>query len=144
MEETKICKACLIERPLTQFHKCKACKKQTVNVCKVCKSKGRTVPKDEYKKPKFNQKWSLTDDKLMRLHGASKEDYLLMYEIIRTLGYNPDGDVNQQFLDKWNKGLKKPMKRKIRDYKNQNYYLSNGEKNPQWRSTSWIRKNPTD
>lgn len=143
MEETRICKACDVEKPLTQFHKCIRCSQGTVGVCKVCKSKGRIVPKD-YKTPQFNLNWKMPDDQYMRLHGASKEDFMTMYEIMRICGYDPDGDVNQQFLDKWNKVAKKPMKRKIRDYKNQNYYLPNGEKNPDWRSTSWIRKNPTD
>lgn len=143
MEETRICKACDIEKSLNDFHRCERCAQGRVSVCKICKSKGRTVPKD-YKTPLFNLEWRMSDDQYMRLHGASKDDFMTMYDIMRKCGYDPEGDVNQQFLDKWNKGLKKPMKRKIRDYKNQNYYLPNGEKNPAWRSTSWIRKNPTD
>lgn len=138
MEETRICKACDVEKPLNKFHSCKNCSQGTVGVCKVCKSKGLKVPKD-YKVPKFNQNWSLTDDKLMHIHGVSKEDYLSMYEFLRGIGYDVEQDVHQQFLDKWNPVSKKRMKYKKRnELKSLNTYLPNGEKNP------LKRKNPTD
>lgn len=139
MEETRICKACGVEKLLTQFHRCNNCLQGTVGVCKVCKSQGRTVPKD-YKVPKFNQNWSLTDDKLMRLNGVSKEDYLQMYEFLRGIGYDVDGDVHRQFLDKWNPHVKgKKMKYKKRTLAKQiNIFLPNGERNP------LKEKNPTD
>lgn len=137
--ETRICKACSVEKSITQFHKCKNCTQGIVGVCKICKSKGRTVPKD-YKVPKFNQKWGLTDGRLLSIQGVSKEDYLSMYEFLKVIGYDVDADVHQQFLDKWNPHVKgKKMKYKRRtDNKSINTYLPNGERNP------LKRKTPTD
>lgn len=141
--ETKVCKCCGIKKDNSQFHKCKACTLGTVNVCKVCKSKGLTVPKD-YKTPKFNIKYSKIDDSMFRLNGVTKQDYLQMYEFIKGLGYDVNGDVHRQWLDKKNQDLKRPIKYKKRDYKGYNYYLPNGEKNPEWRPTAYIKKPPTD
>jgi hypothetical protein len=76
----------------------------------------------------------------MRLNGVSKEDYLQMYEFLRGIGYDVDGDVHRQFLDKWNPHVKgKKMKYKKRTLVKQiNIFLPNGERNP-------IKgKNPTD
>jgi hypothetical protein len=60
------------------------------------------------------------------------------------MGYDVNGDVHQQFLDKWNAGIKgKPMKYKKRNGNSANIYLPNGEKNTQHKRYK-EEKNPTD
>jgi hypothetical protein len=74
---------------------------------------------------------------------VSREDYLLMYEFLKGCGYDVTKDINQQFLDKWNVGLKKPMKYKKRPSNSVNTYLWNGEPNPQYKKFR-VKENPTD
>ncbi len=128
---------------LNKFHKCQNCSQGTVNICKMCKSKGLKIPKD-YVKPEFNRKWSNNDKMDFRLNGVSKEDFRVMYEFLRGSGYNVDGDVHQQFLDKWNPVSKRPMKYKERNYKSLNQFSSDGKKNPMYQPTAFIKKPPTN
>lgn len=141
--ETKECKACLVKKTLDKFHKCQNCIQGTVNICKFCKSKGLTIPKD-YVKPEFNRKWSKRDEMDFRLNGVSQEDFRVMYEFLKGFGYDVEGDIHQQFLDKWNPVSKKPMKYKERNYKSLNQYSSDGKRNPMWQPTAYIKKPPTN
>jgi len=79
----------------------------------------------------------------MRMSMVSKEDYRLMYEFLEGNGYDITKDIHQQFLDKWNVGLKKPMKYKKRHSNSITSYLWNGEKNPEYKKFK-AKENPTD
>ena len=125
------CKICKVTKPLNDFFGCKACISGHLGVCKVCKKSGKTIRGESGAQHKFNIKWSKRDDNFMRMSMVSKEDYRLMYEFLKGNGYDITKDIHQQFLDKWNVGLKKPMKYKKRQINSINSYLWNGEKNPE-------------
>lgn len=141
--KTKVCKACLLEKTLDKFHKCPKCFEGTINICKICKSKGLKISRD-YVKPKFNIEWSKNDAYIYRLNGVSQEDFRVMYEFLKGFGYDIHNDIHQQFLDRWNPVSKKPIKYKERNYRNLNKYLSDGTKNPVWQPTAYIRKPQTN
>ena len=142
MENRKICKACDIEKPVTDYHKNPKMKTGRANVCKKCVALGKRIRKENVSSIEAQLKWDRIKEEKTRLSFVSKEDYLLMYEFLRGIGYDTDGDIHQQFLDKWNPHVKgKLMKKKKRRSTSLNAYLPNGEFNPD-RKTN--KKNPTD
>ena len=120
--EEKICKACLIEKPLKEFYKSKIMKSGYLNVCKLCRAEGNLIPKEDkdYK----------SKDTYGKMAPTTKKDYEMLYEFLSKIGYDVNQDIHQQFLDKWNPKCVKPMKYKNRPKLAINGYLPNGEKNP--------------
>ena len=127
------CKICKITKPLNDFFGCKKCISGHLGVCKICKKSGKTIRGESGAQHKFNIKWAKRDDIFMRMSMVSKEDYRLMYEFLEGNGYYITKDIHQQFLDKWNVGLKKPMKYKKRHSNSINSYIGNGEPNPEYK-----------
>ena len=139
----KECKICKVIRPFKDYYSCLQCSDGKLGVCKICKKAGKTLRELNPKEHKFNVKWSKRDDIFMRMSMVTKEDYLLMYEFLKVCGYDTTKDIAQQFIDKWNVGLKKPMKCKKRHSNSINSYLGNGEKNPEYKKFK-AKENPTD
>lgn len=133
------CNACGIEKQRTSFYRCQKCKDGIMKICKVCKMQGRPSQKLKEKPHPFNQEFRRSEKHHYTLAGCTKEDYLQMYDLMRLMGYDFEkGDTHQQFLDRHNPKLKKPMKYKKRDYNTENHFLPDGSVNPLSRQT----KNP--
>jgi ribosomal protein L35 len=139
----KECKICKVIRPFKDYYSCLQCSDGKLGVCKICKKAGKTIRGESGAQHKFNIKWSKRDDNFMRMSMVSKEDYRLMYEFLEGNGYDITKDIHQQFLDKWNVVLKKPMKYKKRGSNSINSYLGNGQPNPEYRKFK-TKENPTD
>ena len=78
--------------------------------------------------------------------GCTKQDYMDMWEILSLMGYdleNPEKDIHQQFLDKFNVYEKYPMKYRKRKHGFESYILPNGELNPASKSERY-KKTPTE
>ncbi len=129
----KECKICKVTKPYNDFFGCKKCSTGCLGVCKVCKKAGKTIRGESGKPPKFNIKWSKRNDNFMKMYVVGKEDYRLSYEFLKSSGYDITKDIHQQFLDKWNVGLKKPMEYKKRPSNSINSYNWIGEKNPEYK-----------
>ena len=142
--ETKTCKACFIEKPLTDYYKSKTCKDGRFGVCKVCRN--------AKKKVQYHREIEVVLDRNMfRLYRCTKKDYEGMYDLLKLIGYDfNDGDIHQQFIDKWSDETGRKIKYKERKPYNQNAYLPDGTLNPLDRKNANNRKyldrkkNPTD
>lgn len=99
MEEKKICNVCKIEKSIESYYKCKECRNGRVSICKICKQKGLTVNKED-KIHQFNQMWRQSDIKYYNLAGCSPKDYEMMWEILEKIGYDCQGEIHRQFLDR--------------------------------------------
>lgn len=139
----KQCKICEITKPLKEFFGCKKCSDGHLGVCKVCKKSGKTIREKNPKTPKFNIMWSKLDDNFMKMSMVNQDDYRQMYEFLARCGYDVTKDIHQQFIDKWNVGVKKPLKYKKRGSNSINSYIWNGEPNPAYRKFK-AKENPTD
>lgn len=139
--ETKICNACEIEKSLESFYRCKNCRQGRASICKVCKVQNKPSRKVKENPHPFNQEFRRSEKHHYTLAGCTLEDYLQMYEIMKSIGYDVEkGDIAQQFLDRHNPYLKKPMKYKQRDYNTENHFLPDGSVNPLSRQ----KKTPTE
>jgi hypothetical protein len=131
MEEKKICKACGIEKLFKDFQKNLKMKSGRTNCCKKCISIGNRIKDPNKASAQTQLKWEKMKDTTSKLSPAKPEDYRVLYEFLSVMGYDVNQDVHQQFLDKWNAGVKdKPMKYKKRNGNSLNIYLPNGERNP--------------
>jgi hypothetical protein len=140
--ETKICNACQIEKTIDSFYRCKGCHQGRATICKICKMQGKKSQKVKETLHPFNQEFRRSEKQHYTLAGCTLEDYLQMYDIMRLIGYDVEkGDIPQQFLDRHNPNLKKPMKYKKRDYKTENHYLPDGSINPLSRQKKTLTPN---
>ena len=133
------CNACGIEKQKSSFYKGQKCKDGISKICKTCKLQGKHSQKIKEKPHPFNQEFRRSEKQHYTLAGCTLEDYLQMYDIMEKMGYDfGKGNIHQQFLDRHNPNLKKPMKYKKRDYNTENHFLPDGSVNPLSRQT----KNP--
>lgn len=109
-----ICNACLSEKDISSFYKCKECKDGVSKICKLCKIKGMKSQKSEDYIHPFNLEFRRTEERHFSLAGCSKSDYEQMYQLLTRMGYDVEKDIHQQFLDRYNPELDKPMKYKKR------------------------------
>ena len=86
-----------------------------------------------------------------KIHRTTKEDYLLMYDMLKLIGYDyNNGDIHQQFISKWNYLLDMKMTYKKRPASSMNSYLPDGsinmenKKNLRNLEVQNSKKNPTD
>lgn len=143
MEEKKICKACGIKKLFKDFQKNPKMKSGRANCCKKCMAIGNRIKDPNRASIETQLKWERMREDKSRLSPAKPEDYQVLYEFLSVMGYDVNGDVHQQFLDKWNDGIEgRPMKYKKRNGNSLNIYLPNGEKNPLHKR--YNQKNPTD
>jgi hypothetical protein len=142
--ERKICKTCEIEKSFSQYYSCKNCIGGIQGSCKLCISNKRVTKKlAEGKIHPFNKEFRKSEDAHFSMAGATKEHYMIMWEILAKMGYDLEKDVAQQFLDKFNVYEKKPMKYKKRKHGFESYILPNGEVNPISKSERY-KKTPTE
>jgi hypothetical protein len=135
------CNACGIVKQKTSFYKCAKCKDGISKICKTCKLQNRPSQKLKEKPHTFNQEFRRSEKHHYTLAGCTLEDYLQMYDLMKLMGYDVEkGNIHQQFLDKYNPQLKKPMKYKQRDYNTENHFLPDGSVNP----ISRQKKTPTE
>ena len=129
MEERKTCKTCFIEKPLTDYYESKNVKSGRLNICKKCSLLNRRLK--DVKEPELEDTY---DKNWFRLYRVTEQDYRSMYEFLRGLGYDyKNGDIHQQFLDKWNTQIPTEMKPRKRPANSGSLYLGNGEINPDYR-----------
>lgn len=122
--ETKVCKACNIERPITFFWRVVGNKRQ--NRCKVCfKNKvfiqPRCAPED---RPEKKSKYHKTYNEIFRLDAPTAEHYKLTYDFLKSCGYNISEDIHKQFCEKYN------LKYKKKNQFTEPHYLYDGSLNP--------------
>jgi hypothetical protein len=137
------CNACGIVKEKSSYAKCRLCKDGIIKICKTCKLQGKRSQKIENKTHTFNEQFRKSETKHFSLAGCGKEDYLLMYQLLEIIGYDTSKNIHQQFLDRHNAQLEKPMDYKKRKYDTDNFILPNGEINPQYKSQR-NKKTPTD
>jgi hypothetical protein len=106
--EKKICLACGIIKKLKSFGKTPSGNRG--NVCNTCKAYGRTIKKME--EVKVVKK---TNSPLM-MFSVKKEDYIIMYNFFKSIGYSLETDIHTQFCEKHN------LKPKIRKEPFPNHY----------------------
>ena len=112
--------------------------------CKMCIIQKRTTKKlQDGKIHPFNKEFRRSEASWYSMAGATKKDYEDMYDILSKMGYDVWGDVHKQFIDRHNVNEKYPMKYKKRKYNTDNYYLPNGEVNPESKSERY-KKTPTE
>jgi len=124
LTETKVCKSCNIERPITFFWRVVGDKRQ--NRCKVCfKNKmfiqPRCAPED---RPEKKSKYNKSHDEIFRLDAPTANDYKLTYKFIESCGYNIFEDIHKQFCEKYN------LKYRKKNQFTEPHYLYDGSLNP--------------
>jgi hypothetical protein len=113
--ETKICKACSLEKKITRFTMLASGNRG--NTCNLCKSLGRTQKKGEKKsKTKKNNP--------LQLGNISMRDYVDMYEFLEKLGYSLEGDIHEQFCKRYGLTPHEPKNKFNRHYSAQDCGLT--------------------
>lgn len=130
MEDKRICTVCNIEKSIESFYRCKGCRNGRVSICKICKQKGLKINKEHIIHP-FNQMWRQPDTKFFSLAGVRKQEYDIMWDLLKQMGYDTNKDIHQQFLDRYNPHLEKPMKYKKRSMSDKSQWFADGTKNLQ-------------
>jgi len=111
--------------------------------CKMCIIQKRTTKKlQDGKIHPFNKEFRKTEKAHFSMAGCTKQDYEDMYYILTKIGYDITKDIHKQFIDRHNVNKKYPMKYKKRKYNTENYYLPNGEVNPESKSERY-KKTPS-
>ena len=91
-----------------------------LSVCKLCYVKNAKL------EPEKKETWS----KNIRLDRPTPEDYAAMYEFMAVIGYDVNKDIQEQFIDKWNKVSQKKLKYRRRTTSNVSTYFADGSINP--------------
>ena len=99
MEETKICAACEIEKPLIEFWMDRQNPDGLNRRCRTCVNARIKIPLDRMLKKVTEQ---TVKDRL-------KRDYDTVYGLLEVIGYDLTKDLHQQFLDRHNQYSKVPM-----------------------------------
>ena len=106
MEPTKFCVKCGREKKLTSFYKNKSSKDGVQTYCKICQTE---IGKKYYKYEKHDARKA--DEPV--LTGLAKTDFCEMYEVLKKMGYDPNGDIHAQFNERH--GFTKYKKRPARN-----------------------------
>ena len=96
MNMTKTCIVCKKEKSVESFHKSKAFTDGRNSKCAICVN--------NYNKVRNKEKKKETDPSLRGLiivH-PKKDDFHKMYLFLQSIGYDPSGNIHQQFCDKYN------------------------------------------
>ena len=107
------CIACGIEKSVESFHKSKAFTSGRNSKCAICVNNYNKV-----RNKKQNKETDTSLRGLIIVH-PSKEDYHKMYLFLKSVGYDPSGDIHKQFCEKYN------LPYKTRDDKGKNKYSWN-------------------
>lgn len=122
----RLCKQCLTYKDPSNFYKSDKYPDGKMYKCKICFYEYKIKPKSQrqqerMEKIKLN---TLPEVKMAKMTQCSKEDYELMYEFLRGVGYDPTKNIASQFAEKWG------VQYKERKPQDQSYYLFDGNKNP--------------
>ena len=95
----KICKNCKIEKDIDSFYIKRSNPDGKQSVCKICTA---TMSK-EYsdKKKEIPKKKDSFNTQHLNIVGVTKNDYCAMYNFLSKIGYNVEGDIHTQFMNKW-------------------------------------------
>ena len=96
MNMTKTCIVCKKVKSVESFHKSKAFTDGRNSKCAICVN--------NYNKVRNKEKKKETDPSLRGLiivH-PKKDDFHKMYLFLQSIGYDPSGNIHQQFCDKYN------------------------------------------
>lgn len=96
----KICKTCKELLPIESFYNNKQSKDGKVGDCKDCRKQKYKLEKKYYPKQKLSQ--IDLKSNFLQLKGISKEDYVIMWELIKSIRYDITKDIHQQFIDRHN------------------------------------------
>lgn len=118
--ETKKCLECKVERRVTMFAKRYNQRDGRISVCKLC------YVKNAKPEPEKKESW----ENEIKLGKPTKEDYAAMYEFMAVIGYDVNKDIQEQFIDKWNKVSQKKLKYRRRTTNNLSTYFVDGTMNP--------------
>jgi hypothetical protein len=91
--ETKVCKACGIEKDIKQYHTAKGIGDGYTARCKKCKLDGLLIPKEKKEKIEYRP---------LTLAAPSMEDYIETYSTLKVMGYDLTKDIHEQFCKKYN------------------------------------------
>lgn len=103
--DTKVCKRCGKVKKLESFYRNKNYPDGRTIYCKICQSE---ATKKSYEKTKDHLKVFP-----LRLTNTYLEDYCKMWDFLTQCGYDVQGDIHEQFCEKYN--LTKRKKRKSKD-----------------------------
>lgn len=122
----RLCKECLIYKEESNFYKNPNYPQGLTYLCKPCfnKHKMKTKLQRQQEKMEKIKLHTLPEVQMARMTQCSKEDYKLMYEFLRGVGYDPTNNIAKQFSEKWGVSYKE------RKPKDNSYYLFDGKKNP--------------
>jgi hypothetical protein len=126
---TKLCRTCEMELPIRNFYKSKSNQGGYHYSCRLCMSEDRRIRRREQKGSNLSYVRNKSD---IYLGHTTQKDFNDMYDFLSKIGYNIEGDIHQQFLDKYNSRFKRPIEYKERNKWDQNLFLSNGQKNPDY------------
>ena len=90
--ETKVCKACNIEKDIKNFHRQAAVSDGYMARCKKCKLVGKLIPKEKKEKKEIRP---------LTLANPSAQDYINMYKFMESIGYSLKEDLHIQFCKKY-------------------------------------------
>ena len=96
--ETKVCGACNKLKVITSFHRVGT---KRLPRCKQCKLEGKFIPRSD----KYNDANEIA---YLRLFNTTKSDYIQMYELFESMGYDLKKDIHTQFCEKYNLPVNNP------------------------------------
>ncbi len=133
MTKTKICRACDKEKPVSQFHSSGGQTRDGLKPrCKQCVLEKKLIPKYKFGVKVTDDDLFNFDDEDLKIVAPKKSEYMLMYELIKRLGYSPQ-NAHIDFCKKWG------LNPKYKAVRTQPVFLPNGEKNPLFKPT-WFPK----
>ena len=89
--ETKICRACSIEKKITSYSRTSSGNR--AGVCNLCRSLGRTIPDKKKKEPKKQNP--------LQLGFVQVKDYENAYKFLESAGYSLKEDLHIQFCNRY-------------------------------------------
>ena len=123
----KICRTCNLELPIDNFYRNTTYRDGRYGDCIPCYNKKRKIYLSNQSTKEKKKNNPLLESSFLQLRGVNKEDYETMYRFFNSIGYNIEGDIHQQFIDKH--GIKTYKQRKKREL---NKYLADGSLNTEY------------
>jgi len=97
----------MIEKEETSYYKKKNAKDGLQSVCKIC---SYIIQKEYQQTKKLEEPRTIKkkrDGKFLSLAGIKKDDYCNTYLLLSKMGYNPEFDINPQFMKRWSLNVSK-------------------------------------
>jgi alanyl-tRNA synthetase len=131
----KKCYTCKKLLSIDFFYNNKLSKDGKLHDCKECRKQKSKSQKKYY--PRQNLSEINRRGNFLQLKGTTKEDHEMMYELCESMGYDPKNDsktIHEQFIEKWNIILTKPLRFKRRDHRSLTQYFYDGSINPKYKN----------